>query len=146
MSYFGFKKRPAKTSDYSKLLGKLDYAFSEVVRLTAADEKEGMCICITCGDKQHWTDMECGHYVKRRHLATRYDLQNCGAQCSTCNCVNDGREDEHERYIDRTYGEGTAAKLKRKAQSEPKFTERELLGMLDELRKEIKALREEKFS
>jgi hypothetical protein len=39
MSYFKFKSRP-KTSDNSKLLTKVDLAFSEVVRLSRLMKKE----------------------------------------------------------------------------------------------------------
>lgn len=131
MSHFKFQKRQPKVSDNSRLLDKVDSAFSEVVRLTAADE-QGYCICITCQDKQHWRSMECGHYMKRRHMSTRYDLENCGPQCTTCNCVMDGREEDHAKYIDLTYGEGTADKLKRKAEVERKFMPYELEEMLNE--------------
>lgn len=141
---FGFKPRQPKSSDHSKLEAKADMLFSEVIRLTAIVDNEGNCICITCGEKKHWREMTCGHYVKRWHHATRYDLQNCGAQCSTCNCAKDGLEDEHAAYIDRTYGEGTANLLKRQAQVETKFMEAELLAMIQELKNESKRLREEK--
>lgn len=144
MSYFKFKKRAPNTSDNSKLVTKVDRVFSEVVRLTAADER-GNCICITCGEEQHWLTIECGHFMKRRHMATRYDLENCGPQCTTCNCVMDGREEEHGQYIDRTYGDGTAEKLKRKAQVERKFMAIELEGMYQELNAELKALKIEKL-
>lgn len=143
MTYFKFKKRPPKQSDNSKLIEKVDREFSEVVRLTDADER-GYCTCITCSDRQHWRNMECGHYVKRRHMATRYNLQNCGPQCTTCNCHKDGREEEHGRYIDRTYGEGTAEKLRRMAEDERKFLAYELEEMYQELRDERKALKIEK--
>jgi hypothetical protein len=144
MNYFNFKKRAPKQSDNSKLIVKVDREFSDVVRLTAADER-GMCECITCGNKKHWLEMECGHFVKRRHMATRYDLQNCGPQCTTCNCHNDGREEDHANYIDRTYGAGTADKLRRKAEEEKKWMPYELESMHQELRTEAKALRQEKL-
>jgi hypothetical protein len=144
MSYFNFAKRAPKTSDLSKLIDKVDTVFSEVVRLSAVDGK-GNCKCITCGDRYHWTHMDCGHFVKRRHMATRYDLQNCGPQCTTCNVANDGMEEDHAAYIDKTYGPGTADKLRKKAEAERKFMAYELNGMLEELKKELKALKEEKF-
>jgi hypothetical protein len=141
--YFGFRVREPKSSDHSKLIAKMDIAFSEVVRLSAADHN-GECVCITCGEKRHWTVMQCGHFIKRMHMATRYDLKNSGVQCSTCNCVNDGREDDHALYIDRTYGAGTAEKLRKQSLVETKFLEHELQAMLKELNKEIRNLKAEK--
>jgi hypothetical protein len=143
-SHFGFKPRQSKQSNLSKLEEKADRLLSEVVRLTAADDK-GYCYCITCDDYKHWTEMECGHYVKRRHMATRYELKNVGPQCHTCNCHFDGREDDHGLYIDRKYGEGTAEELRRIGEPERKFMAHELQGMIEELKVELKALKSEKF-
>ena len=110
--HFKFKERPSKTTERQKSVIKLDNLFSEYIRLRDCDDN-GMITCITCGHKQHWTHAQCGHYMKRINASTRYDLQNCAAQCSTCNCGNDGLQDEHGKAIDRMYGEGTAEKLQR---------------------------------
>lgn len=143
MSYFKFKKRPPKTTERQKLVHKLDDLFSEYIRLRNADEK-GNVRCITCGDQYHWRDVQCGHYVKRGNASTRYHLKNCGEQCGTCNCANDGMEEAHKEYIDRTYGEGTADMLERLGREELHLSEHDLQGMADELKKEIKAVRIEK--
>lgn len=143
MAYFKFKARPSVKSERQKLITKLDILFSEYIRLRHCDA-EGYVNCITCGDQYHWTDVQCGHYVKRDNMATRYHLQNCGEQCSTCNCVNDGREELHKAYIDLTYGPGTADKLEKLGRDEVHFSEPELKSMVEELKKELKAVRIEK--
>lgn len=38
--------------------------------------------CFTCGVT---TDLEVGHFISRRFLATRWDLDNCHLQCKRCN-------------------------------------------------------------
>lgn len=143
--YFGFKERPSKTTDRQKLVLKVDIAFSEFIKLRDADN-QGMITCITCGDRQHYSHAQCGHYMKRGNASTRYDLKNSAGQCSTCNCALDGMQEEHGKAIDRLYGEGTADRLEKQSRQVVHFSEPELQGMLEELRKEIKALKIEKLS
>lgn len=92
----------------------LDSIVSEVVRRSAANSS-GYAQCITCELWFPWGDMDCGHFQKRGNLATRYHPWNIHAQCRDCNRFKDGKEKEHARYIDMTYGEGTAAMLKKKS-------------------------------
>lgn len=143
MAYFKFKNRPSVKTERQKLITKLDLLFSEYIRIRNCDDK-GNVNCITCGDQYHWTDVQCGHYVKRANMATRYHLENCGEQCATCNCAKDGMEDEHWNYINQTYGPGTADKLERLGRDEAHFSEHELHGMIEELKKELKAVKIEK--
>jgi hypothetical protein len=143
MTYFKFKKRPSKQTDHSKLIDKVDTLISEVVRLTAADER-GECVCVTCGVKEHYLRMQCGHFVVRANMATRYDLRNLNVQCLGCNCVMYGMEDEHARYIDATYGKGTSDELISKGRQEKKWMPHELEAMVQELKAEAKALKLEK--
>lgn len=145
MSYFKFHKRQSKTAERLKLVHKLDDAFSEYVRIRDADS-DGMVKCITCEDKLHWTDADCGHLVPRGNMATRWKLENCNSQCRLCNSTHDGRYDLHAAAIDRIHGEGTALGLEQLGHSERHFAEYELQGMIDELKKEIKALKAEKFN
>jgi hypothetical protein len=144
MRYYNFPKPKAKEQSLPAWIDKVDEALSEVVRMTAADER-GECECITCGKKEHWRYIQCGHFMKRRHMATRFEFQNCDPQCSTCNCVNDGREEDHGFFIDQKHGQGTADKLKRMANQDKKWTIPELMGLHKELTAEIKRLKAEKF-
>jgi hypothetical protein len=140
MSYYNFTKRPKPGSSRQKVIKKLDTEFSYCVRLRDSDEN-GMATCITCGDKQHWTDMDCGHFVKRGNKSTRWDLKNCGPQCRLCNSTPDGKEDEHAAYIDERYGNGTALQLRRTGKEVEHFTEHELNNMCQELKVEVKNLK-----
>lgn len=144
MAYFNFPKRPPKVSDKQKIIRKLDDLFSEYIRIRNCDE-EGNVKCITCGDGHHWTDVDCGHFVKRGNMTTRWHIQNSGEQCRLCNSTHDGKEDDHAEYIDRTYGPGTADQLRRLGKGEAHFSERELQSMYEELKSEVKALKLEKL-
>lgn len=94
----------------------LDSIVSEVVRRGSANQQE-LAMCITCTVVRHWKEMQCGHFQRRSNLATRYDPQNLGVQCETCNCFNEGENEKFAEFIDAFYGEGTAENLRIKAQT-----------------------------
>ena len=78
------QKRKAPRSERQKLETKLDRAFSRLIRQSRMDEN-GICTCVTCGNKRHWKTIDCGHYYFRRHKATRWDPDNARPQCKQCN-------------------------------------------------------------
>jgi len=89
---------------------KLWTQFSLFVRLRDADEN-GYIICCTSGRRVHYKDADAGHFIGRRHLATKFDERNVHAQSRNDNRFNGGRQYEFSLFIDRKYGKGTADKL-----------------------------------
>lgn len=71
------------------LIKDLDDLFSRYVRLSAMDENKE-CECYTCSNKQHWTLMQCGHFISRSHKGLRWLLKNLKVQCFTCNVEKRG--------------------------------------------------------
>ena len=52
--------------------------------------------------------MDCGHWLSRRHKATRWDERNAHLECKRCNSGMAGdRQDEMGLYIKEKYGEET---------------------------------------
>ncbi len=94
----------------------LDMIVSETVRRTYAD-KEGYVKCSTCSTVKHWKYMQCGHFQRRGHMATRFDFRNLAPQCEECNEHYDGRPKEFAIFIDEVHGPGTATYLKQQAQA-----------------------------
>jgi len=66
------------------LIDDLDIIFSQFIRLSYADE-HGMVACYTCDVVKHWKQMQCGHFIPRAHMPTRYSTKNCRQQCKQCN-------------------------------------------------------------
>lgn len=95
----------------SKLIKRLDDVFSVFIRKRSADEF-GFVRCFTCQAMEHWKHMQCGHFVVRGNMSTRYDEVNCQPQCNECNQHKGGNEKVFEVNLDRKYGEGTADKLR----------------------------------
>ena len=104
---------------------KADTWFSRFIRLRDAQESNGVLFakCVTCPKVKEVKHMDCGHYVKRQHKATRYSELNCHIQCKRCNAFEQGRDEKFAQAIDKRYGKGTAYKLKLESKKYVKLDE-----------------------
>lgn len=59
--------------------------------------------CISCGALKFVRELECGHYIRRRWKATKYDERNNNAQCNHCNQVLNGNEAEYRKALIEKY-------------------------------------------
>lgn len=84
--------------------------FSEYIRLRDSDEN-GYCKCITSGRFVYWNACDAGHFISRRHKATKFHEQNVNAQSRNDNRFNAGSQYAYAKAIDQKYGPGTADKL-----------------------------------
>tara|TARA_R110000824_G_scaffold114536_1_gene265169 strand:+ start:248 stop:655 length:408 start_codon:yes stop_codon:yes gene_type:complete len=97
----------------SKLKKELDKWFSLYIRLRDATD-EGLVQCFTCNKVSHYkSGMQNGHFQSRKHLATRWDEENCQVQCVGCNMFKSGEQYKFAINLDAKYGEGTAEELER---------------------------------
>lgn len=103
-----YKKKHSKIK-----ISTADKWFSLYIRIRDAYDN-GWCRCITCKKPIFWNKgAQCGHYATRGHPMTRFNEQNCHAQCATCNAPiwGKGEQAKHAIAIDDLYGIGTARKL-----------------------------------
>lgn len=81
------KEKPAarkrRQPSLSTMVKKLDKVFSQYIRLRDA-MPGGVFRCISCGRTLPIGRADCGHYFSRRHMSTRFDEDNCNAECSYC--------------------------------------------------------------
>lgn len=77
---------------------KPDGWFSKYIRIRDCDDN-GIGRCCTCGVFRHWREADCGHYIPRQYLSTRWHEMNCHLQCKICNAFHGGRMDKHRDYI-----------------------------------------------
>lgn len=120
----------------ANLIKELDRVFSIAVRKQNADSF-GMVKCVTCPTKQHWANITCGHYRKRRHMSTRWLLKNCAPQCAYCNGPLQGNDAEFERYLEYTHGAGTVQRLIELSNQEVHYNAIEVEEMIHEFKKLI---------
>ena len=101
-----------KKKTQSQLRKAADKLFSTYIRLR--DRVEGICECYTCGHRDSWKKMHCGHFVPRQYLAVRYDEMNNNAQCPACNLYYNGQPSAYAKRLEEDYGEGTVKLLESK--------------------------------
>tara|TARA_R110000824_G_scaffold11555_1_gene50523 strand:+ start:77 stop:481 length:405 start_codon:yes stop_codon:yes gene_type:complete len=94
----------------SKLKKELDTIFSIYIRIR--ESEEGLVQCFTCNKVSHYkSGMQNGHFQSRKHLATRWDEENCQVQCVGCNMFKAGEQYKFAINLDAKYGEGKAEEL-----------------------------------
>lgn len=121
----------------------LDEEFSKFNRMSLADQ-DGLCQCYTCTKVLHWKDMDNGHFRSRKHLATRYDLDNCRPQCKTCNQFKEGKYERFENHLRREIGSTRVDTVIANSYLTVKISEPEAQAMLQSLKQKNKEL-EKKF-
>tara|TARA_R100000231_G_C5305773_1_gene158934 strand:- start:86 stop:490 length:405 start_codon:yes stop_codon:yes gene_type:complete len=105
----------------SKLKKELDKWFSLYIRLRHATDT-GLAQCYTCNKIDHYKKLQCGHFLSRRHHATRWNETNCQVQCVKCNMYEQGMQWQFGLKLEANYGEGTVKELEYLASTIAKFT------------------------
>ena len=128
----------------SKLKKELDTIFSIFIRLREANEY-GMCQCFTCGVVRHYKDgMQNGHFQSRKHMATRFDEDNCQVQCIKCNMFSQGEQFKFGLNLDAKHGEGFAEELECLARTTFKISRAEYEEKITYYKDLVNNLKEEK--
>jgi len=128
----------------SKLKKELDKWFSLYIRLRDANEY-GMVQCFTCGIVRGYKDgMQNGHFQSRKHMATRFDEENCQNQCIKCNIFRSGEQYLFSLRLDEKYGEGTAEELEHLARTTLKISRVEYEEQIRYYKLIVENLKEEK--
>lgn len=91
------------------LIKKLDVLFSRYIRQRYA--VDGMVQCVTCGKKDHWKNVDCGHFIPRGRFGTRFDERNCHVQCKDCNQAKSGNMERYNYYMKVWFGDEVIAEL-----------------------------------
>lgn len=123
------------TTDKAKLIAKLDRVFSLYVRKYYSSF--GRVQCYTCGKIERIEDIQCGHYIKRRFLNTRFDFENAKPQCKTCNETLGGNYEVYKHRLIGDYGPEFVDNLFYKAHSNHKMSIVELEFLYDYYKKRI---------
>lgn len=107
-------------SDRSQMIGWADKYFSAYIRQRGGDGTRNHCF--TCSILLSYTDLQCGHFMSRRYMNTRWHELNCWPQCNDCNVVKGGNLEVYERLLRAKYGDKAIDELRQLAQSSDKFS------------------------
>jgi len=120
-------KKPSRKT----LIKKLDTIFSIYIR--RKNSVNEIAQCITCGKKDHWKKMQNGHFMSRKHYSTRWDEENVQVQCNACNVFRYGEQYLFSRYL----GDDKADELLAKSRQIQKFTDIDLIEMIDYYKQKV---------
>lgn len=81
-----------KAKTKSQLTKELDTVFSQYIRNSRS--KNGICTCITCDREYEVKKIQCGHFMSRQYMSTRWDERNVAPQCYGCNVMQQGKQFE----------------------------------------------------
>ena len=123
----------------SKLIKKLDKVFSLYIRLRYA--KNEIAQCFTCGKKDHYKRLQCGHFQSRKHYSTRWDEINCQVQCAGCNVFRYGEQFVFGKNLDMEFGKGCSESLFYKAKKTVKYSTSDLNELITKYTLLIKDLK-----
>ena len=117
---------------------KLDRIFSEFIR--KRDSKNGYFKCISCGQIKPYAQADCGHYINRQHMSTRFDEVNCNGQCRSCNRFDEGNIQGYRKGLIQKYGLQATDFLEIKKTQTKHYTDFEYGVLIKYYQKKLKEL------
>lgn len=127
-------KTSAKKPTLTKLKNKLWPIFSAYIRARDCLKTTGCTsfgLCVTCDKRYHFKLLQAGHFIPGRHNANLFSEKGTHAQCYNCNINLKGNTLEYRRRIIEMYGEGADLELEKEDRQIKKFSEAELLEMIE---------------
>jgi hypothetical protein len=98
------RKHGGKVKTQAKLKKELDTVFSLYVRQIYPK------VCYTCNKPAE--RLQCGHYISRQYLVTRWSIDNCRPQCWGCNGYGKGQPLIFEEKLKKEYGNDFVENMK----------------------------------
>lgn len=140
-----FNKKPKSTTtkkhtpDYKK---KLDDVFSKYIRLRDSFPYQGERYfrCISCGRLLPFEQADCGHYVNRQHMSTRFSEVNCNAQCRSCNRFDEGNMQGYRKGLVAKYSENQVLLLESMKHEMRQYSDFEYMALIEHYKEEIKKI------
>jgi hypothetical protein len=98
------RKKSPQDKTQAQLKKELDTVFSLYVRQIYPK------VCYTCNKPAE--RLQCGHYISRQYLVTRWSIDNCRPQCWGCNGYGKGQPLIFEEKLKAEYGNDFVEKMK----------------------------------
>lgn len=97
--------------------------------------------CATPAEKKdHWKNMQAGHYVSRSHNSLLFDERNVHCQDVACNIFKKGHIDAYALHLTKDYGPNILEVLDYEKHQIKKFTVEELEDLIEVYKNKLKAL------
>ena len=127
------------------LVRKLDKIFSEYIRLRDSKPYGYKYFrCISCGQLKPYDQMDCGHFIGRMHMATRFDEQNCHGECRMCNRFSADHMIYYQRNLESKIGKDRLEMLIARGRNTKKWTHWELEILIKHYTEEVNRMKSER--
>lgn len=123
-----------------KLKAKLDRVFSQYIRLRDMIPGTTLFRCISCNMVKPISQADCGHYINRSHMATRFSELNCNAQCRNCNRFDEGNMSGYRHGLVHKIGENSVLLLESQKNDIRKYSDFEYEALIKHYQSEIKKI------
>lgn len=136
-------RKKSESKGKTDLIKRLDKVFSLYIRLRDC-MPNGFGRCISCGKIKPYRELDCGHFFGRSNMATRFDEDNCSAECQGCNRASSDHLIYYQENLIRKIGVARFSTLRERAHSIKKWDDEELKRMILHYTNEVKRLSQEK--
>lgn len=136
-------RKKSKSKGKTDLIKRLDKVFALYIRLRDC-MPNGFGRCISCGKIKPYRELDCGHFFGRSNMATRFDEDNCSAECQGCNRASSDHLIYYQENLIRKIGVARFSTLRERAHSTKKWDDGELKRMILHYTNEVKRLSQEK--
>ncbi len=136
-------RKKSKSKGKTDLIKRLDKVFALYIRLRDC-MPNGFGRCISCGKIKPYRELDCGHFFGRSNMATRFDEDNCSAECQGCNRASSDHLIYYQENLIRKIGVARFSTLRERAHSSKKWDDEELKRMILHYTNEVKRLSLEK--
>ena len=150
MPYYMKRRKPSSdkpkkksSPSLSTLIDRLDTIFSRYIRLRDV-MPSGYFRCISCGKIKPIEQADCGHFHSRTHMSTRFDEDNCHAECRYCNRFSADHIIGYRENLIKKIGEQRFTLLDIKAHETKKWSHFELEQLAKYYRALVDKLQREK--
>lgn len=142
--YMRMKSSGGGTGKLRTLRRKLDKVFSEYIRLRDSRAYDYTAFrCISCGQVKPCSQADCGHYISRTAMATRWDEDNCHAECRSCNRFSADHLIGYGRNLERMMGHERLCMMLARGQMQRKWSAFELEVLLRHYTEEVARMKAE---
>ena len=110
------------------------------MKAAKSEDMNGYITCVTCKKKDHWKKMEGGHFISRRHTATKILEEVIHPQCSYCNHFLKGNYAPYALYMVDMYGREFVDNLLIMKDTPRKFYRDEIAEIIKDFKSRLKEL------
>jgi hypothetical protein len=123
-------KKKAKRVKVSTLKKRAWTEFSIFIRTRRADE-QGFVVCVTCGERKRWTEVDAGHFIAGRLNNNLFDERGCNEQCKRCNGPRCGNGAMYYKWMLANHGQEVIDELISQNDKTHKWAPGELQGLFE---------------